>query len=147
MDAGLTVGEDELIEVEVLSDNVGRFSLEIESDQVIQDVERWYAYDSDSVFLPRDGGTFSIRLGATQKQFTRIVSLPMRAELVSVKGDGVSLAFVVNGEGVVEVLLNSANPPSAYNIQGGDSYSVEGNRMRIELGPVTSHSVSIRVED
>ena len=51
----------------------------------------WYAYDDNSVFIPRNGGQFTINLGATQDNVTRITSLPMRAELESVTGNGTSL--------------------------------------------------------
>ena len=33
---------------------------------MIQSVTNWYAYNSQEVFLDRDGGAFTINLGATQ---------------------------------------------------------------------------------
>ena len=40
----------------------------------------WYAYDSDSVFVAKAGGTFTINLGNTPDDVTHITKLPDRAE-------------------------------------------------------------------
>src|SRR3546814_11344230 len=62
--------------------NVGNLSLDVERQGalVIQNVTGWYAYDSDSVFLPQSGGTFKITLGAAADDVTHITDLPMRSE-------------------------------------------------------------------
>ncbi|HEY7578818.1 MAG TPA: hypothetical protein VH855_14585, partial [Acetobacteraceae bacterium] len=65
--------------------------------QVIQNVTGWYAYNAQEVFLPRNGGPFTINLGATQDAVTHIASLPMRGDLLSVTGDGLNLNFSMVG--------------------------------------------------
>ena len=51
--------------------------------QVIQNAGNWYAYDTNSIFLPYAGGTFNVTLGTTQDDVTHIDALPMRADLQS----------------------------------------------------------------
>ena len=73
--------------------------------QVIQNAGSWYAYDSNSVFLANDFSTpttpekFVVTLGATQDDVTHMDSLPMRADLQSVTGDGSNLTFSITGDG------------------------------------------------
>ena len=73
--------------------------------QVIKNAGSWYAYDSNSVFLADDTATpttpetFTVNLGATQDDVTHIDSLPMRADLQSVTGDGSNLTFAITGDG------------------------------------------------
>jgi len=43
--------------------------------QVIQNAGTWYAYDSNSIFLPYGGGTFTVTLGTTQDDVTHIDAL------------------------------------------------------------------------
>ena len=77
------------------------------STEVISSVDNWYAYSDKKVFLPSNGGTFNIRKGASPNAMkTRITSLPMRAELKNVFGDGVVLMFNFVGNGTVEIELN-----------------------------------------
>ena len=71
--------------------------------QVIQNAGTWYAYDTNSIFLPYGGGTFNVTLGTTQDDVTHIDALPMRADLLSVTGDGSNLTFAMTGDGVVDV--------------------------------------------
>jgi hypothetical protein len=75
--------------------------------QVIQSVDGWFAYSADRVFLPRQGGSFPVRLGATAPVDppTHIVDLDMRMVLESVSGDGKTLSFSVTGRGAVRVQL------------------------------------------
>ena len=67
--------------------------------EVIQNVTNWYAYNAQELFLPRNGGTFTINLGTTQDDVTHIASLPMRGDLLSVTGDGLNLSFSMVGDG------------------------------------------------
>ena len=67
--------------------------------QVIQNVTNWYAYNAQELFLPTNGGTFTINLGTTQDDVTHIASLPMRGDLLSVTGDGLNLSFSMIGDG------------------------------------------------
>ena len=71
--------------------------------QVIQNAGSWYAYDSQSVFMPYGGGTFNVTLGTTQDDVTHVDYLPMRADLQSVTGDGSNLTFSFTGDGTVDV--------------------------------------------
>jgi hypothetical protein len=106
----------------VTSTNAGHFSLAIgcDSSQVIEKVEDWYAYSSDRVFLPTEGGSFAITVGLSADiQITRITSLPMRAELVSLIGDGAELAFTFDGLGTVTVELNN-DEAANLAVQGAD---------------------------
>src|SRR6185503_18586813 len=85
----------------VNSPDAGKFALDLDNlgTQKIQNVTGWYAYDNDSVFLPRLGGAFTIHLGTAADDVTHITSLPMRSELLSLSGDGTNLNFSVIGEG------------------------------------------------
>ena len=85
--------------------------------QVIQNAGSWYAYDSNSIFLPRNGGTFNVTLGTTQDDVTHIDALPMRADLLSVTGDGSNLAFSMTGDGVVDVHVKTPGA-NVVSIQG-----------------------------
>ena len=85
--------------------------------QVIQNAGSWYAYDSDSIFLPCNGGTFNVTLGTTQDDVTHIDALPMRADLLSVTGDGANLAFSMTGDGVVDVHVKTPGA-NVVSIQG-----------------------------
>ena len=93
--------------------------------QVIQNAGSWYAYDSDSIFLPRNGGTFNVTLGATQDDVTHIDALPMRADLLSVTGDGANLAFSMTGDGVVDVHVKTPGA-NVVSIQGAPSATLNG---------------------
>jgi hypothetical protein len=70
--------------------------------QVIQNAGSWYAYDSNSVFMPYGGGAFTVTLGTTQDDVTHVDSLPMRADLRSVSGDGSNLTLAMTGDGTVD---------------------------------------------
>ena len=90
--------------------DVGEMALNVVNGgtDVIQNVTNWYAYNSQELFLPRNGGTFTINLGATQDNVTHIASLPMRADLLSVTGDGRNLSFSITGDG--QVVLDRSYP-------------------------------------
>ena len=72
------------------------------------------------LFLPNNGGSFTINLGATQDAVTHIASLPMRGDLLSVTGDGLNLSFSMVGDGVVKSTLP----------QAGDQVVVTGTGVR-----------------
>jgi len=73
------------------------------SDQIIQNAGSWYAYDNNSIFLPRNGGTCQRYAGTSQDDVTHINWLPMRADLLSVTGNGTNLAFSMTGDGEVDI--------------------------------------------
>ncbi|BAZ44053.1 hypothetical protein NIES4102_10570 [Chondrocystis sp. NIES-4102] len=133
-----TVGN--IITAEVIANNVGNFGLDINSSQVIKSVDNWYAYDDKTVFLPTNGGKFTINLGATQDNVTRITQLPMRAKLLSLNGDGTNLDYTFFGEG--KVSLNLANPNLA-NIIGADRLSVNGNTVEMLFSQINQHQARI----
>jgi hypothetical protein len=94
--------------------------------QVIQNAGNWYAYDSDSIFLPRNGGTFTVTLGSAQDDVTHVSALPMRADLRTVTGDGSNLAFSMAGDGVVHVDLKAPGT-NIVSIQGAPAASLTGD--------------------
>jgi len=49
----------------------------ISFDLLTENVAGWSAYDSDSLFLPDTGGSFTITIGAAADNATHITSLPM----------------------------------------------------------------------
>ena len=97
--------------------------------QVIQNVGSWYAYDSQSVFMPYGGGTFTATLGTTQDDVTHVDYLPMRADLQSVTGDGSNLTFSFTGDGTVDVHVKTP---------GSDVISVLASAVGTGAGPVSA---------
>ena len=111
--------------------------------QVIQNAGSWYAYDSDSIFLPRNGGTFNVTLGTTQDDVTHIDALPMRADLLSVTGDGANLAFSMTGDGVVDVHVKTPGA-NVVSIQGAPAATLNGADLSLAFndGPLAISSSS-----
>ena len=93
--------------------DVGEMALDVVNGgtQVIQNVTNWYAYNAQELFLPRNGGTFTINLGTTQDDVTHIASLPMRGDLLSVTGDGLNLSFSMVGDGNVSSISPGPQTP------------------------------------
>jgi Ca2+-binding RTX toxin-like protein len=107
--------------------NLGNMALDVINGgtQVIQNVANWYAYDSDSVFLPAIGGTFTVNLGTFQDDLTHIAGLPMRADLLSVSGDGSNLSFSMSGDG--SVLIDLKTPGTQIvSVQGAQTGTLGG---------------------
>lgn len=81
--------------------------------QVIQNAGNWYAYDTNSVFLANDTAgkgaaeTFAVTLGTTQDDVTHVASLPMRADLQSVTGNGSNMTFSFTGDGRVGIHIKT----------------------------------------
>ncbi len=134
--------QGDVISIDVGGNNVGQFSVEVSSDQVIQEIDNWYAYNDHQLFLPQNGGQFQVLLGSSQNDITRITSLPMRAKLLSLEGDGENLNFAFTGEGKVLVTLNS-NRLAAFNVSGADSFSLNDNVLELEFIAYGSHTCSI----
>ena len=95
------------------------------SDQIIQNAGNWYAFDNNSIFLPRNGGTFNVTLGYGQDDVTHINWLPMRADLLSVTGDGTNLAFSMTGDGEVDIHLQAPDA-NIVSIQGAQTATLFG---------------------
>ena len=128
----------------VTSPGAGKLALDLDNlgTQKIARVTNWFAYDDDSVFLPRNAGTFTIQLGAAADDVTRIVTLPMRAELVSLTGNGTTLSFSLVGEGSFVVDLK--NPAGQqYEVTGARVVGLNGERVTLALDSIALHDVSV----
>jgi serralysin len=133
-----------VITATVSSSDAGKFAVDVDNlgSQVIQSVSGWYAYDNDSVFTDRDGGTFTITLGASAADVTHITSLGARQELVSLTGDGTNLSFVINGEG--RVVIDLAAPAGrTVAVTGATVVSQVGDILTLDIGANGSHSVAV----
>jgi serralysin len=97
--------------------------------QEIENAGSWYAYDTNSVFLPYGGGTFAVTLGTTQDDVTHVDFLPMRADLQSATGDGTNLTFSFTGDGTVDVHVKTP---------GTSVVSVLPTAVGTGAGPVTA---------
>ncbi len=130
----------------VLGTQVGTFALDLDDlgAKKIKAVAGWYAYDDDSVFLDADGGEFQIQLGTTADDVTHITKLDSRMQLVSLTGDGSSLAFTINGEGQITVALKDyqGNP---YTVTGATIVSQVGDQLTLKLPTLGSHAVEIKL--
>src|SRR6202022_4270307 len=111
--------------------------------QVIQNAGTWYAYDSKSIFLPYGGGTFNVTLGTTQDDVTHIGALPMRADLLSVTGDGANLAFSMTGDGRLDVHVKTPGT-NIVSIQGAPAATLTGANLSLVFndGPLAFSSTS-----
>ena len=75
---------------------------------MIQNAGNWYAYNSNSVFMAKSGvSNVTVTLGTTQDDVTHIASLPMRADLQSVTGDGTNLSYSAIGDGSTVIDLKT----------------------------------------
>ena len=134
-----------VITVSVVSVHAGDFALNVagQGSAVIQNVANWYAYDSDSLFLPETGGNYTITLGTAADDVTHITALPMRGDLLSVTGDGLNLDFSMFGEGdvIIDLGLGSNTPVVA----GATIVSRVGDLLDLRLAGLSQHNVSLRV--
>jgi serralysin len=138
--SGLSVSMDSgKIVATVTSADAGHFALDL--DQNIASVSNWYAYDKDSVFLPKNGGTFTISLGDAE-DVTHISSLPMRADLLSVSGNGSDLSFSVTGAGDVGVDLRAPGS-DAIIATGADKATISQETMTLSFSQSAKHTASI----
>ncbi|MBD2546368.1 polysaccharide deacetylase family protein [Planktothricoides raciborskii] len=129
------------INAKVVATDVGAFGLNVEGK--IQSVNNWYAYDQDTVFLPGNGGDYTINLGETPQDVTRIVQLPMRAELVSVSGDGTNLQYVFKGAGNVVIDVKSDQPNLTAIAEGSDSSTFDGNLLTMTFDSEGEHTATV----
>jgi hypothetical protein len=104
-----------------------------------------YAYDADSVFLPKSGGTFTIDLGVTSDDVTHITALPSRAELLAATSPGGGgLDFSVVGEGTLLVDLEALNGRSV-SVTGAQIASLTADKLALNLTGLGQHDVSVRL--
>ena len=126
--------------------DVGEMSLNVVNGgtNVIQNVTNWYAYNAQELFLPRNGGTFTINLGATQDDVTHIASLPMRGDLLSVTGNGLNLSFSMVGDGRRYRSI-SATGTSTPVVTGATIVSLVGDQLDLTLTGLGEHDVTVHV--
>ena len=122
--------------------NVGTFGLNVEKGQQIQSVNNWYAYDADTVFLPKAGGEFTINLGTTPQDVTRIIDLPMRSTLESVTGDGQNLDYTFTGAGTVKLDLKIPQGQDVVTT-GADSTTLNGDILEMVFKNGGSHTAKV----
>ncbi|MGL5075907.1 MAG: hypothetical protein ACRDBG_08690, partial [Waterburya sp.] len=128
------------ITAEVTASNVGNFGLDVNGNQLIKSVNNWYAYNDKTVFLPTNGGTFTINLGTVQDNVTRITELPMRANLISLTGNGTNLDYTFFGEG--KVVLKVANP-DLVSVIGADIPILNGSTVEMLFSTINQHQARI----
>ena len=127
----------------VAGNDVGKFSLDVTNSKLpIQNVTNWYAYNTNTVFLPQTGGQFTINLGAAQDDVTHITELPMRSELLSASGDGQNLNFSFIGDGKVFVDLKN---PVGFKVKtvGADRTNLVGEILELDFNTAGQHTASI----
>jgi serralysin len=113
---------------------------------VIRNVTNWYAYNAQELFLPANGGSFTINLGTVQDDVTHIASLPMRGDLLSVTGDGTNLAFSLSGEGDVLIDLGAVGTLTpVVTGTGAAIVSVTADQVDIRLTGTGQHNVTLRL--
>ena len=142
-EADLQIDEiDGGVRATVSGSNLGTFALELEAGQRIADVGSWYAFSDTKVFVDRNGGTFDIVTGAQVADVTHIDALPMRADLISVSGDGTELDFVFFGQGEVGIDLKAWGERSVV-ASGASSGALSGENLTLDFDVVGSHRASI----
>jgi Ca2+-binding RTX toxin-like protein len=122
--------------------DLGKFALDVGTGHTIKNVAGWYAYDGDSVFVPKAGGTFKIALDGTPDDVTHLTTLADRSDLLTVTGDGSNLGYSVVGEGHDLVQLKS-HPGQLVQITGADGASLSGNTLDLTLNGLGQHNVSV----
>src|SRR6185436_17488998 len=123
---------------------LGTFALDLGTGSAIRSVANWYAYDTDSVFVARAGGSFTIALGAAQDDVTHIIDLPDRAELLSLTGDGSDLTFSIVGQG--HVLIDLKQPTGlTVSVAGADSFTLTGDKLDLAFNGLGQHDVVVNL--
>ena len=123
---------------------MGTFALDLNPGSTIGSVDGWYAYDEDSVFLPANGGTYTINLGAAS-DVSHINKFDQRNELISVTGDGTNLSFSFNGKGTVTADMKAIAANERYRATGADKVSIAGDKITLAFNANASHTASISV--
>jgi RTX calcium-binding nonapeptide repeat (4 copies) len=126
--------------------DIGKFALDVDAGtKVIKSVTNYYAYDNDSVFTTKNGGAYTINLGATADDVSHISTMAQRAELVSVTGDGTNLNFSFNGEGKIVADMKAIAANQRYQITGADGFTVNGDKIELTFNTNKSYTVGISV--
>jgi Ca2+-binding RTX toxin-like protein len=126
--------------------NVGEFAVDIDAPgKTIKSVTNYYAYDDNSVFTSKTGGTYTINLGTTADDVSHITVLAARSELISVMGNGTDLTFTFNGEGKVKTDMKAITADQRYRVTGADGFTVNGDKLELSFTNNANHIVSISV--
>ncbi|RTZ65939.1 MAG: hypothetical protein DSZ29_03720 [Aquificaceae bacterium] len=133
------------IVAKVKSNNSGQFSLKLNKPKMISSVDKWYAYNQDTVFLNKNGGIYTIRLGSP-KALTHITKLPGRSKLLSLSGNGEDIKFKFSGKGKVQLITKCTNP-SSIKISGGLSTYQKINSNNISLNFPSNKSYTETIVD
>lgn len=135
------------VTAQVVGSGFGRSALQTRpsTGQRITAVDGWYAYNDDHVFLPRDGGTFAVHYGVAPLDVTRIVTLPMRADLHSVTGNGGDIAYTFHGEGSVflEVNVPVGLDTADAQVTGTSAYTFTGNTLEMRFETIGTHTAVV----
>ena len=135
--------------VTAAGDDLGRLAVDLDlngAEGEIDSVAGWYAYDADSVFLDRDGGTFEITLGTSQADVTHISSLDQRMELISLSGDGENLAFEIQGEGEIQIEMAALNG-RFIDVQGASIASETDETLVLDVVGEVAHTIEVRLTE
>ena len=133
-----------VITATVTSPDASKFAIDIDNlgGQKIASVAGWYAYDDDSVFTDKDGGTFTITLGSSVADITHIIDMGDRNELISLTGNGTNLNATIFGEG--NVVVDLKNPAGlSLTVTGGTIVSQVGDILTVNLGSIGTHNLGI----
>ena len=129
------------LDVKVSGDRLGKQALKLDNDYHIKSVTGWYAYNDNTVYLDKDGGSYAVKLGNVPDKLTHISKLPSRSELLSVSGDGKNIKFSFNGDGAVEVQLacNGIKPM----VKGVDKVTINGDLLVMNFDNNGEHEASV----
>jgi serralysin len=128
--------------------NIGKFALDIDAPgKVIKSVSNYYAYDNDSVFMVKTGGTFTINLGTAMDDVSHITSLAARSELISITGNGTNLSFNWTGEGKVTADMQAIASTQRYRVTGADLFKVTGDKVELTFNTYKNYTVGLTVVD
>ena len=106
------------------TDDLGEMALNLTNGggQIIENAGSWYAYSATSSYMAKGGvNNVTVTLGTNaQDDVTHIDYLPMRADLLSVSGDGSNLQFSFSGDNtdLVEAYVKTPGA-NIVSVQGG----------------------------
>jgi peptidoglycan/xylan/chitin deacetylase (PgdA/CDA1 family) len=131
--------------------DVGKFAIDIDQpSKIIKNVTGYYAYDDNSVFTTKTGGTYTINLtntGTAADDVSHITALAARSELVSVTGNGSNLSFSFNGEGKVIVDMKAISATQNYSVTGADAVKITGDKIELTFNQNIAHTASLTIVD
>ena len=92
------------------------------------------------MFVDKDGGTFTVRLGTTTDSVTHITALPARANLTALSGDGTDLNFTLTGEGSMAVATKCTSAPT---VTGASSSSFASQILTVKFNNTNTYNVVV----